>query len=91
MRARYTSRSDLTQKAIVEALRAIGAQVYVIGRPVDLLVSYGHRTLLLECKSKGGKIRTPAQRKFIDEWQGELRVVDSVDKALDAVVIGRRG
>lgn len=82
---RRLHRSDATQKAIVVALRAIGAQVYVVGRPLDLLVSYRRRTLLVECKAKGGKVRTEAQQKFVNEWQGEFHLVESPEQAITAV------
>jgi hypothetical protein len=44
-------RSDLTQRAIVEALRAAGVKVWHIGTPCDLLTYYRGSWQPLEAKS----------------------------------------
>ena len=58
------------------ALRQAGASVYIIGLPVDLVVGYQARTLLMECKSLTGKRKpraaryTALQRDFMAGWLG---------------------
>jgi hypothetical protein len=52
-------RRDASEKAIVAALRQIGAQVWHVsgaGLP-DLLVLFRHQWIPLECKTAKGKLR----------------------------------
>lgn len=80
-------RADLNESQIVDALRAVGATVYRIGEPVDLLVGYHNRAWLMEVKSEGGKLR-PAQEQCIRTWRGgPVVVVFSVADALQAIGI----
>lgn len=80
-------RADLGEQQIVEALRAVGATVYRIGEPVDLLVGYRNRAWLMEVKTKGGKLR-PAQDLCMRTWRGgPVVVVFSVADALQAIGI----
>lgn len=73
---RRAARVDATQGEIVAALRHIGADVWIIGLPVDLLVGYAGKTLLIECKTKVGKKApraagyTALQRDFLAGWLG---------------------
>ena len=48
---RRAARRDDNEKAIVEALRAVGATVYYLDEPCDLLVGMNNKTLLMECKN----------------------------------------
>ena len=48
---RHAARVDANQQAIVAALRAEGAYVWIIGLPVDLLVGYKNWTFLMEIKA----------------------------------------
>lgn len=56
---RYAKKVDATQKAIVEALRKVGAEVWIISKPCDLLTRYHGRWLPIECK--------PVKRKRNDQ------------------------
>ena len=47
---RRAARVDANQQTIIEALRAAGAGVEVLGLPLDLLVSAGGRFGILEVK-----------------------------------------
>jgi hypothetical protein len=73
---RRAARVDATQAEIVAALRAAGATVWVIGLPVDLMVGYAGRTLLIECKCLTGKREpkptghTKLQKAFMADWPG---------------------
>jgi hypothetical protein len=80
---RYAARVDATQEAIVSALRAAGAYVWVIGLPVDLLVGYKNHTFLVECKSGPRKRLTKLQADFFESWTGStLARIDCPEAAL---------
>ena len=80
---RYAARVDATQEAIVSALRAAGAYVWVIGLPVDLLVGYKNHTFLVECKSGPRKRLTKLQADFFENWSGStLARIDCPEAAL---------
>lgn len=80
---RYAKRVDANQDQIVSALRAAGAYVWIIGLPVDLLVGYKNRTILVEVKSGPKKRLTALQQDFFENWCGDgLARVDSPEAAL---------
>jgi hypothetical protein len=80
---RRAARVDATQEAIVSALRAAGAYVWVIGLPVDLLVGYKNHTFLVECKSGPRKRLTKLQDDFFENWSGStLARIDCPEAAL---------
>jgi hypothetical protein len=80
---RYAARVDDNQKEIVNALRAAGAYVWIIGLPVDLLVGYENHTWLMECKSGPRKHLTALQDDFFKNWHGgTLCRIDSPEAAL---------
>jgi hypothetical protein len=88
------ARTDANQVAIVEALRAVGAKVYVSssfgqGFP-DLVCLYRGRLSLLEVKDgskpPSAQKLTPEQVRFHAEWDGgPVHVVNSVEAALAAI------
>jgi len=84
---RRAARVDNNQREIVEALRKIGATVYVIGLPVDLLVGYRARNFAIECKKAGraAKGLTPGQKDFMRTWKGQVRVVETPEEAIKVV------
>lgn len=74
---------DANQDQIVVALRAAGANVWIIGLPVDLLVGYKSQTFLVEIKRTAKSRFTPLQRDFFESWVGgTLARIDSPDAAL---------
>jgi hypothetical protein len=80
---RYAARKDANEAAIVQALRDAGAYVWIIGLPVDLLVGYKDRTLLMEVKTTSKKRLTGLQADFFEKWMGgTLCRVDSPEAAL---------
>lgn len=88
---RYDAAVDLNQKAIVDALRKVGASVEVIRRPLDLLVGYQRRTYVLEVKQVKGRI-SHGQEEFLREWQGDIAtVVRSASEALAVIGCESRG
>jgi hypothetical protein len=83
---RYAARKDSNEKAIVQALRDAGCYVWIIGLPVDLLVGYGSKTLLMEIKTTSKKRLTGLQADFFQNWAGgTLCRVDSPQAALDMI------
>jgi hypothetical protein len=80
---RRAARVDANQDAIVSALRAAGAYVWIVGLPVDLLVGYRNHTYLVEIKTDAKQRLTPLQADFFDNWKGgTLARVDSPESAL---------
>ena len=88
---RRAAKVDANHTAIVDALRAIGAQVESLaplgrGCP-DLLVSYAGRWFVLEVKQPTGRLR-PQQVVWINRHAADVRVVRS---AADAVAYVQGG
>jgi hypothetical protein len=84
---RYAARRDETESEIIEALTDAGYWVGQVSSPgfPDLAVGRMgcERMILLECKSRGGKL-TDAQKEFFAKSQGGPRfVVRSAQEALD--------
>lgn len=80
---RHAKRVDANQDQIVVALRAAGADVWIIGLPVDLLVGYKGHTFLVEIKRTAKSRFTPLQADFFESWGGgTLARIDSPDAAL---------
>ena len=80
---RHAKRVDANQDAIVTALRAAGAYVWIISLPVDLLVGYNNHTFLVEIKRDSKARFTPLQADFFENWiGGTLARIDSPDAAL---------
>jgi hypothetical protein len=86
---RTAKRIDANQPAIVDALERIGASVYILSKPLDLLVGYQGRNWLVEIKdgSKPPSARhlTPAQIDFCATWRGQWALVKDVAEAIDLV------
>jgi hypothetical protein len=86
---RWAARTDSNQADIVEALRATGASVWIIGLPVDLLVGAYGKTMPVEVKRLEGKRApkqasyTSLQAEFLRSWKGgPVATVTDVDSAL---------
>jgi len=84
---RYAASTDLNQKSIVDALKAIGCEVWTIGRPCDLLVGYRTRNFLIECKREGVKPRKDQreQQEWIRDWPGQVRICSTPEEAVRLV------
>ena len=83
---RYAARVDQNQDQIVSALRAAGANVWVIGLPVDLLVGYKGHTFLVEVKNGPRKRLTALQADFFESWGGgTLARIDGPEAALNMI------
>lgn len=87
---RYALRVDANQTAVISALRAAGATVEVVGKPLDLLVGIRNQFMLIEVKD-GAKVKsaqkpTKAQEKFFERFPGyPWAIVDGPDAALRAI------
>ncbi len=97
---RYAKSRDINEPQIVQALRAVGASVTQLDKPVDLLVGYRGRTYLMEVKQPGERKRkgghrytlTPDQKDFYATWKGgDLMTVRTTDQALACIGITNRG
>jgi len=87
---RRAARVDANQEAIVSALRAAGAYVWIIGLPVDLLVGFRNHTYLMEIKVGPKKKLTALQEDFFSNWfGGTLCRVDGPEAALRAIGVLR--
>lgn len=87
---RRAARVDENQQAIVSALRAAGASVYLIGLPVDAVVGHRGETMLMEFKNPqsryGKKGANENQRAFMQTWGGgPVALVDGPEAALRAL------
>ena len=99
--SRFANARDANEKPIVDALIGIGATVERLDKPVDLLVGYRGRNLLLEVKRPAGprggthgRNLTPEQVEFFRTWRGQRCVVRNVNEALQAIgavsaIVGR--
>lgn len=85
---RQIARVDKVQAEIVQALRSAGAKVKLLhqmgGGCPDLLIGFRGTLLLMEVKSKGGRL-TQDEVEFYDEWCQYMVVVYSVEEALKAI------
>jgi len=83
---RYARKIDLNQPEIVQALRAVGARVWVLSKPFDLLVGFRGRFVVLEVKStrRTRKDQQHQTDEIHDCQAGGLPVyrVESVEQAL---------
>ena len=80
---RYAARVDANQAEIVKALRQVGAYVWIVGLPIDLLVGDKGHTFLMEIKTNSKKRLTDLQSDFFLNWTGgTVCRIDSVESAL---------
>jgi len=86
---RQAARIDANQPDIVKALRKIGASVFVIGRPVDLLVGFRQRSYIFEIKDPdqdySHRKLNPFQTKFFQEWQGQVDKIETAEAAIKII------
>ena len=87
---RYARKRDLNEQEIVDALNDIpGCEARRVNWDLgDLIVGYRAHNILLEIKRPGMEKRKD-QRKQRDRrasWPGQIRVVSSIDEALDCVL-----
>ena len=80
------NRRDSNEAEIVTALQAVGAHVYRMHTPVDLLIRFRGHTYLQEVKAPGRKKRLqPSQVQCLNDWGDDAAVVESVEEALEHI------
>lgn len=79
------TRPDLNQSEIVTALRQIGAKVWIIGSPVDLLTFYRGRFLPMEVKRLKGRPRRDQEKQTAFIEQTHCPVVRTALEAVQAL------
>lgn len=85
----YARKVDKNQGDIMTALRARGATVYVLAKPVDLAVGYRGVNLLLEIKNPERMNRsrrtahTEAQMEFFKTWRGQVASTETIEGAIE--------
>lgn len=62
--ARYAKKRDRNEPDIISALESAGAEVWVLDRPVDLLIRFRSQWHLMEVKTDKGRL-TDEQEKFV--------------------------
>lgn len=87
---RRAARVDNNQHELVQALRKIGAKVYHIRKPLDLLVGYRGKNILVEVKRPEKKGHadefTKEEKDFIDGWSGQVAICYTIEEAISVVV-----
>ena len=89
----YAKRTDQNQREIMDAFRAMGAQVFDLSRVgkgiPDLLVAWRGHTLLVEVKSSEKALYNKAQLTFIAAWQGgplaRINDIEGVKNLLNSI------
>ena len=87
--ARQTGTPDANQADIIEALEKIGCIVYDIDKPVDLLVQFRSLWILLEVKTKKGKLED-SQKRFFEKVKAPAFIVRDILEATAAVQMAWR-
>ena len=81
-RGKYKNKRDQNEPEIVAALKGVGVAVVSMDQPVDLLCWYGGETHLVEVKMPDGDF-TKTQKKFLENWPGEVVTLRSVEEAIE--------
>lgn len=93
MKPSHATKRDTNERAIIAALRAVGAMVYQLPGPLpDLLVGYCGGNWLLEVKNDRGMKRKDQgeQARWRDNWAGQVHIVTSPEEALRRIGCGAR-
>lgn len=89
---RSRNKPDTNQAEIVAALRDIGAVVFLIGRPFDLLIGFRGQLSLLEVKNPEGRDKLGTSQEVdilaLSLVGVEVSVVRNVDEAIDCLYNG---
>ena len=96
---RRAAKADRNQPEIVNMLRLVGCTVqhlHTIGKGCpDILVGYQGKNYVLELEDgelpPSGRKLTDDEKKWHEDWRGEVHVVSNVREALDAIGISVSG
>ncbi len=92
----HDAKVDANQAEIVAVLRERGAQVVIIGTPVDLLVGWHGTWVLVEVKSSPRARIRPSQKAFQDQCREHgtpmifLFSLDDVDHFFPTSELGKK-
>jgi hypothetical protein len=84
---RKDARRDANEVEIVSALELVGARVWRLNKPFDLIVGWGGRLFMLEVKTATGKLKAEQLRE-LDRCHADglpVAVVRTVSDALQAI------
>jgi len=84
---RWAARQDENQATVVAALREVGAGVWAIRWPYDLLVAFRGTIYLLDCKMLGKELDEGQQRtlRLLESCGCTASAVHSAEEALEAI------
>lgn len=77
-----THRSDTNAETIIGWFERHGASVARSGRPTDVIVGFRGLTVLVEIKTRLGRLR-PSQKTFLLTWRGAVAVIRTTAEAAD--------
>jgi Holliday junction resolvase len=86
-------RIDKNQNQIVKVLRHLGASVAITsmtgnGFP-DLVIGIGKKNYLIELKSSDKAQLTDCEKKFHDEWKGQICIINNINEVVDFIKLIR--
>jgi hypothetical protein len=81
---KYANKRDNNETSIIKALTGVGATVWQLDQPCDLLVGFRGVNTLMDVKDKGGTL-TKDQVLFHEYWRGQIAIVWNPDDALRAI------
>jgi hypothetical protein len=78
---RRAAKRDDSERAIIERLQLLGAEVHQLAKPVDLLIGWRGLTRIAEVKTGKGRL-TEDQRAFLRTWSGNpVPILTTPDEA----------
>lgn len=91
-RPKHATKRDENESSIVLALRQVGATVWLMDTPCDLLVGFRGNNYLLEVKNPGDKEtktakgkKTKDQEEFFKVWNGQVNIVYNYQEAFEII------
>lgn len=78
----HNAKRDANEKTIVDDLRKVGAKVWRLSQPCDLLVRFRYQLFLIEVTNPENRYRKRDQEQvvFLKEW--DVPIVRTSDEAL---------
>lgn len=87
---RWDRRVDTNQQDIIDEAKRLGADVEVIGQPVDLLVEICGLNFLWEVKRPAKSEWTVAQIRFLKRWKAGVTTMETKRDVRDFIERVRR-
>jgi len=86
---RYAKKRDANEQEIVRALRQMGVDVYLLDRPLDLLIEFRGEWIVMEVKTEEGTM-TQDQKDLFARTKAPTYLVRGVGEALDVLAQRRK-